>query len=474
VTAIVFPVSSAPGREPQEGSGRLVNCYAVKTEQGNRSPFKWPRSAGAREILNIVDHTHCRGMIPAGSTLLVVLDERVYAVTESGDVFTATNLGALSGSDTVTIAKNQAATPNIAVVCDAGTFNLFTGSAPSSFADGDWPSVNSITSSGGYLIGTTGSGEIWATDLNAVTVESVSFVSAQMPLRRGVYFRGELFAMGERSIKVYEETGESPFPFRYKKIEIPRGICGTHAVAGYEEGWVGELFWVGEDSIVYQLVGYTPTPVSNEDVVRAIASAADRTLIEASVYMDGQNAFVSITSPGEWTWEFNVTTRLWNERTSKGRDDWRARRSVRAFDRWIVGDDTTGKLASIDPMYRFEYGDPLVATMVSGDNAKFPYRVTVGAAYFDFVVGQGSAPGADPIETDPVCMIRVSLDGGATWGNQLLRKLGKQGQYGTQVSVSRCGTTRGGKGIRFEVSVSDPVIATFLGGDMPDVEARAA
>lgn len=474
MTAIVFPVSSAPGQTPQEGSGRLINCYTVKTEQGNRSPFKWPRSAGLLQILDITGHSHCRGMIAVGATLLVVLDTRVYAVTESGGVFTATNLGALAGSDMVTIAKNQAATPNIAVVCDAGTFNLFTGSAPTSFADGDWPSVNSITSSGGYLIGTTGSGEIWATGLNAVTVAADSFVSAQMPLRRGVYFRGELFAMGETGIKVYEETGESPFPFRYKKIEIPRGICGTHAVAGYEEGWVGELFWVGEDGIVYQLVGYTPTPVSNEDVVRAIASAADRTLIKMAVYMDGQNAFVSITSPGEWTWEYNTKTGLWNERQSYGRNDTRARCSVRAFDRWIVGDDTTGKLGSVDPTYRYEYGEALVATMVSGDNAKFPYRVTVGAVYFDFVVGQGNAAGADPIETDPVAMIRISLNGGRTWGNQLLRKLGRQGEYGTQVSVSRCGTTRGGKGLRFEVSVSDPVIATFLGGDMPDVEARAA
>jgi hypothetical protein len=473
MSAIVFPVSSAPGQVPQEGSGRLVNCYAVKTEQGNRSPFKWPRSAGLLEILNITEHSHCRGMIAVGSTLLVVLDERVYAVTLSGTTFSATNLGALSGTDMVTIAKNQNATPNIAVVCDAGTFNLFTGSAPSSFADGDWPSVNSITSSGGYLIGTTGSGEIWATDLNAVTVESDSFVSAQMPLRRGVYFRGELFAMGERSIKVYEETGESPFPFRYKKIEISRGICGTHAVAGYEEGWIGELFWVGEDNVVYHLVGYTPTPVSNEDVVRAIASATDRTQIKMSVYMNGQNAFVAITSPGEWTWEYNVTTQLWNEKASYGRDDWRARCSVKAFDRWIVGDDTTGKLASVDNTYRYEYGEALVAQMTSGDNAKFPWRLAVGPAYFDFVAGQGRAPGADPIETDPVAMIEISLDGGASWGNALHRRLGAQGEYGTRVSVSRCGTTKN-KGIRFRVSVSDPVIATFLGGVIPEVEARAA
>jgi hypothetical protein len=471
--AIVFPVSSAPGRVPQEGSGRLTNCYAVKTEQGNRSPFKWPRSAGLLEILNITGHSHCRGMILVGSTLLVVLGERVYAVTLSGTTFSASNLGALAGTDTVTIAKNNAGTPNIALVCEAGTFNLFTGSAPSSFADGDWPAVSSITGANGYLVGLTGAGRLVATGLNAVTVDSGAYADTQMIGRRVVYFRGELIAFGQDRIKFYEETGASPFPFEYKKIEIPRGICGTHAVAGYEDGWAGELFWVGEDSIVYQLVGYTPTPVSNEDVVRAIASATDRTLIEMCVYMDGQNAIVAITSPGEWTWEYNATTQLWNERKSYQQDDWRARRSVRAFDRWIVGDDTTGKLAAIDNTYRKEYGDALVSEMISGDNAKFPWRLAISDVYFDFVAGQGHAAGDDPIETDPVVMISWSLDGGATYGNEVHRSLGKQGEYARLVKLSTCGSTKA-KGIRFKLRVSDPVIATFLGGVIPQPEVRAA
>src|SRR3954470_16688821 len=110
---IVFPTSSAPGAEPQEGSGRMINCMAVKTEQGSRAPILYRRPAGLREILNITGHSHCRGGIVVGSTLLVVLDQRVYAVTLSGVTFSATDLGALAGTDTVTIARNNAATPNI-------------------------------------------------------------------------------------------------------------------------------------------------------------------------------------------------------------------------------------------------------------------------------------------------------------------------------------------------------------------------
>lgn len=475
--AIVFSPSSAPGASPQEGSGRLINCYAVKTEVGSRAPFKWPRSAGLREILNITGHSHCRGGILIASTLILVLDQRVYTVTESVGVFTAVNRGALSGTDAVTISRNNAATPNIVLTCAAGTFNLFTNSAPTAFADGDLPASNSTAGLNGYIFFSTGSGEIWATGLNGVTVGTDANTNAQIKpdgLRRLVSFRGELFAMGDDSIQVFEETGDTPFPLRYKKITIPHGICGTHAVAGYEDGWGGQLFWVGEDNILGRLDGYTRVVVGNDDLTRAIATAADRTLIEMSVYMDGQYAMVAITSPGEWTWEYNATTGLLHERQSYDRADWRARRAFKAFNRWIVGDATTGKFAQIDNTYRKEYNEPLIWHIESGDNAKFPYGLAIPAIFLDFVAGAGNAAGEDPIETDPVVMISWSFNGGAMWGNEITRALGQQGKFNELVRVNRVGTSKG-KGFRVKVRVSDPVNAVFLGGTISDeVQTRAA
>ncbi|HEX7952934.1 MAG TPA: hypothetical protein VF523_07700, partial [Burkholderiales bacterium] len=212
----------------------------------------------------------------------------------------------------------------------------------------------------------------------------------------------------------------------------------------------------------------------NDDVSRAIETAADRTLIEASAYMDGRNAFFVLTSPGEWTWECNVTTGYqWNERKSYGRDDWRARRSIRAFDRWIAGDVDTGKFFEVDNTYRKEEDDPLIWHLESGDNANFPYRVVIGDAYFDFTAALGVASGADPIETDPKVMISWSLDGGYTWGSEITRSLGQQGQGGRLVGVSTVGMTKA-KGVRFRLRISDPVPVTFKGGSLPNLAARAA
>jgi hypothetical protein len=82
------------------------------------------------------------------------------------------------------------------------------------------------------------------------------------------------------------------------------------------------------------------------------------------------------------------------------------------------------------------------------------------------------AAGEDPIEVDPQVMIRVSRDGGYTWGNELRRPLGQQGQSRRLVSISNLGLAQA-KGFRFELRVSDPVHVGFQGGQIAAL-ARAA
>jgi hypothetical protein len=65
--------------------------------------------------------------------------------------------------------------------------------------------------------------------------------------------------------------------------------------------------------------------------------------------------------------------------------------------------------------------------------------------------------------------IEWSHDGGATYGNPILRSLGQQGQTRRQIRVNRLGLTTH-HGLRLRVTVSDPVYVAFLGGE---VEAAA-
>lgn len=479
MAAIPIPISSAPGVKPQEGAGRLVNCFAEKAEQGARYPVIWRRTAGLRQVHDVVTsgHIHLRGAIQIGSTLIAPFDTRVYSVTVSGSTFSSTNLGALNGTDRVTIARNNAATPNIVCVTSAGCFNLFTGSAPTAFADADLPQPNSVSELNGYFLWTIGDGRIFASGLNAVTVATNSFTTEQSlgTLLRGVTHKGEYFAFGQHGCGVYTDIGASPFPLQRQKFTIDKGIVGTHAIAGWEDGWIGDLSWVAPDGIVYKLTGYTPEPVGNDDVTRAIQAAilaGDGDQLEASVYMQGRHAMWQLTYPGVWTWERNATTGNWHERESYGRDDCRASCTVSAFDRWIAGDRTTGKLFQIDESYYREATDPLVFEIVTGCGANFPNRVGIPRADFDFTTAVGVSSGEDPIQTDPVVQIAWSLDGGYRYGNPVTRALGAEGKSKVPITVRPIGTTAG-KGVRYRLRVSDPVHVAFMGGDHPGMPRAA-
>jgi hypothetical protein len=286
-----------------------------------------------------------------------------------------------------------------------------------------------------------------------------------------VTFRGEVFAFGDKWTGVYKNAGTSPFPLERRSFTIARGIAGTHAVAGWEDGWANELLWVGEDSVVYRMNGYTPQAVSNPDVVRAIQSCADQTLLEASVYMNGGNAMWALTSPSEWTWECNLTTGQWNERQSYNRNDWRGCGTIKAFDQWIAGDRTTGDFYKIDRTYYKENGAALVWEVVSGAVANFPARLGAPRADFDITAAVGSDSGEDPIETDPSVLIYWSDDGGYSYSNPVSRGIGGEGESKKLVTVLRTGLSQA-KGRRFKLKVSDPVHVGFTGGQMV-VDQRA-
>lgn len=468
---IPFPVSSEPGQKGQEGSGRIINGYAEKISLGGPHPVIWKRTPGLRQVLDNTEHNHLRGAIQVSSTLIGVWDARVHTVTVSGSTFSSVNRGALSGTDKVTVAKNNAATPNIACVSAAGAFNLYTNSAPDAFADSDIGSPNSVSSFHGYLMFTQGGGKIIASDLNSVNVASNSFTTEQNvgELLRGIEFQDEWFACGERAIGVYYDAATSPFPLA-RRAQIDSGVAGTHAIAASDA-----LIWAAKDGTVRVKRGYEAVIVSSPDVSRDVSAAiaaGSAEDLEAETYSFGVNSIWTLTLPGSWTWEYNITTQNWHERKSYGRDDWRASTIVRAFDRYLAGDRTTSLLFQIDDTYYREANDPLVWELTSGVAMGFPSRLGAPRADFNFTSAIGNAAGEDPIQTDPKVLISIAKDGGYSFGNPVSRSMGAQGRSRQNVSVHRCGVSTG-KGWRVRLQVSDPVHVGFYGAQLASQQMAA-
>lgn len=474
---IRWPLSSAPGVEAVESAGRLLNMYCEMVPTREQRPI-WRSSPGLTRRANIETHSHCRGLFPFGTTLFVVLDERLWKLTASGTTYTATNLGALAGSDQVTIARNnKSPTADVMLVCEAGIFTLTTGGAPSSFSDADLPgSPVCVEGHNGYFLFGYGNGRVYATDLNDTAVTANAFTTAQQRpdgLRALRSFAGEVFAFGDASIEVYTDAGTTPFPMRYVTM-IPRGIIGTFAVAGTEVGSVNILTFVGEDGIVYRLNGYRPDRISTHSLERAIAAldADERLNLQAFVTMTAGHAFWHLSS-STWTWVYDFTTGLWHERsTGIGVNRWRGSCSAWFNNEWLVGDFETGQVFAVSEAAQRDHDEQIRWIIESENAAAFPGRVVIWRSDFWFTAGVGIASGDDPIQTDPRVAISWSNDGGRSWGSPLLRGIGAQGEGKKQVSVLRTGMASS-YGRRWRIAGADPVHTAFHGGMMA-TEGRAA
>jgi len=404
------------------------------------------------------------------SGALWILNTRVLKVDSS---YAVTDLGALAGTLPVTTARNNAApTKQNLVVTENGCFNLFEAAAPTAFADPDLPSSpTSVCDIDGYFVWSFGDGRIFASDLNSVSVSALSFNTEQgLFVRRVVRYAGRLYAFGDKWTGVYRDAGTTPFPFA-REVTIPRGICGTHAIAGWETGWANTLIWAGDDYVVYKLDGYTPVPISTNDVSRDIYAAVlagQRDLIEAYVYMFARNAFWVLTCHDRFTWEYNLSTGDWNERKSYNRECWKGMKSLRMFDQWLIGDQFDGELYVINGEYFLEGIDPLIWHVESGAIAGFPRGMVIPRASFHITAGVGNFS----LVENPEVQISWSLDGGYSWGEPVLRMLGAPGRTKSHPYVLISGLSKG-QGVRYRLRVSDPVHVGLNGGTIDDPEQRA-
>jgi hypothetical protein len=470
MVAIPFPVTSTPGHvDHAESQGRLINLFAEPL--GDRAA-KRVRVPGMTSFLTSSE-TNFRGMILVGSVLYMAFQGELMRGTSLGGIMTSHSTTGMSGTGSVYFARNNAATPQIVMVNENGAFTISGASTIASYPDPDLPQPNSVCMIDGYFVFTLGDGRAFASDLNSTDVNALSFARAEAKpdgLLRAIPFGGRLLMFGNQSIEIWTDVGATPFPFQ-RAVVVPFGLIGPDAVSGWEDGFGSGLLWVADDFTVRQLNGYEAVKVSPPDLERLIAREASPSTLMAAVYVVDGHSMWNI-SGSDFTWAYDLGTRQWHERESYLTNRWRGLQTVRAFDRWLVGDrgsvpgefDDDGNVYEIDPTNHEEAGDPLRARLESGPVAQFPARLRVARADFQLETGVGIANGVDPNQTDPQVEISWSDDGGTNWSNPLYRKLGRQAKADTNISVFSTGmSTRHGR--RWRLDISDPVYVSFLAGD---------
>lgn len=283
-----------------------------------------------------------------------------------------------------------------------GTYGAFTGSPEFYNGQGNLPQPNSVCFQDGYFFFTIANCKCYATQLNGLTLSPLTYVTAEsksdVTLLRGIAFSGLLFLMTTGGTEIWQDVANPAPAFPYgRQAVLEFGLAQANAVAGWETEF-SNLIWVAQDHGVYwiQPGPSAPIKISPPDLDRLIeVQLREGNTLEAGCYIFAGKKFWHLSCP-DWTWEFNLNERKWNERWSlnsgvQGR--WRATGGHPAFDKWLLGDEQSGNLLWVDVSNFTENGAIQLMRIESGPVKDFPNQLRIARADFDFETGVGIAVG---------------------------------------------------------------------------------
>jgi hypothetical protein len=362
-----------------------------------------------------------RGGVEVGDVMYAAFEDELFTVKSDGEL---KYFGELPGEDQIFIARNQNTTPNVVIVVENGAYEI-SGGTVIAYSDSDVGSPNSVTYHDGYFMFGYDNGDIIATELDGVNINTLDAANAASNADGIVQlwsYQGQLYAAGEKTIEIWGyPVNNTGFPLTRVGYHITPGLMTKHAVAGFVPEFGHPPLYVGTDNTVRWIKGYDAVRVSTPDLERLISDVSDKTTIRAMAYRVAGNAFWEV-SCDSWTWVFNCNNPGWYERKSAGSTRSRfTGGAVYAFGKWLVGDTNASVLLEVTDDVRTEGRDEafLAATMISPSVNTFPNRARFARADFNFVV-----PAVTADTTAPTVKISWSDDGGATFSNPYTRSLG--------------------------------------------------
>jgi hypothetical protein len=468
--------ASYVARSINAADNRLVNLFAEIVPDGgktaaffNRAPgLKFQQTIGTGPIRALWAHQ------TNGSDFYVVSGTEFYKVT--GLTATPTKLGDVTGTGPVSIADNGT---QIFLACNPDGFiynevtNVFA-----KITDPDFTGAVTVAYLDGYFVyNEPNSQKVWVTQLlDGTSVDPLDFASAEGSpdglVAINVDHR-EAWLFGTDSVEVWYDAGLADFPLtRIQGAFNELGCVAAFSVAKLDNG----LFWLGTDArgqgIVYRNNGYTGIRVSTHAIEYAIAQYGNISDAVAYTYQQEGHSFYVLTFPsGNATWVYDVSTQAWHERagwnTAEGEfTRHRSNCQCNFGGNTVVGDYENGNIYTLDLNVYADNGGIQKwlrswRALPTGTNTL--RRTAQHSLQLDCEAGTGLNTGQG---SDPEIMLRWSDDGGHTWSNEHLSKMGKIGQYYRRVFWRRLGMTMQLRDRVYEVSQTDPVKAVIVGAEL--------
>jgi hypothetical protein len=235
-------------------------------------------------------------------------------------------------------------------------------------------------------------------------------------------------------------------------------------------------------NVVIKITGFTAEVVSTPAVNDAIASYTKIDDAIGYTYQEDGHEFYVLTFPSatnEWggpgaTWVYDGSVGPdlgWSQRLAFEPYSglWYRHRSncfLNFQNQRLVGDFQNGSIYRMDRKVYTDNGWPLVAWRRSPHiwDGGARERVFMAFLQLEFRPGVGTSTG---MGTDPQAVLTISRDGGATWGQELRRSLGKIGQFLNRVIWRRLSFSRDAV---VDVKVYDPVNRDIVGVTLKKAE----
>jgi hypothetical protein len=268
-----------------------------------------------------------------------------------------------------------------------------------------------------------------------------------------------IYLFGKETTEVWYDAGTSPFPM----APHPSGLLQYGCAAPFSpEVATGSIYWLGATNnghgVVLTARGFTPEQISTYPVQTAINGYTRVSDAIGDTYDDMGHTFYILTfQNARATWVFDTSTQIWHERgtwdvATDSFGAWRPLYHAYAFSQHRMLDIASGAVLRMDSGLGYDAdGGPLRRVRRAPAITKENQRLYFSTFELDLEAGLGLTSGQG---SDPQVMLRMSNDGGKTFGLEQIRGAGAKGEYGTRVRWTRCGS---GRKRVFEVSVSDPI-----------------
>lgn len=434
LTGRIFPKNSVTTPEIP-----LVNMYA---ESAVTEPTRF--ALISRLPLTAFGTTYGDGPIWALYQNDGVAGGKIVAVSGSDIYVDGTNVGSLDITAAISIAGNEIGF----VITGGGTAKFYNAAAASlrTIAFPDGANVTKVLEQGGrFIFFRAGSGRFYWTEplTNAVDgsgdliIGGLAFATAENEpdwLVDGLIYNDSLVLAGSKTIEFWVPTGDDSLPWQpLAGRAFHQGVYKT----GYMTLWNNTFAWVSSDGVLWQNGGSAPVMLSNSGVQSAIQEALslqldpNDTLLDSFFYFEheflrlrsGSTAgnILLDASTGEYcTWNspggFARTGFIGGPALSTGLE------GLSPGTTTVFGSTNDGNL--LVSSYLGAGNTELTAAGPFERVFRFGVPIDGGSVSFDNVVlrcqtGNGEVGGVIPIAPgygDPTIAMRISRDGGRSWG----------------------------------------------------------